>query len=109
MIVLICGGREKSSLSRLDTVLKDMDIKLIVTGDTRGYDQLAEQWAKERNIPCRVYRTDYNKYGKRAGYKRNVAMFDDNDIDKVIAFPGGKGTDIITAIADSANIPITRV
>jgi len=109
MIVLICGGRENSSLSRIDLVLREMDIKLVVTGDTRGYDQLAEQWAKERGIPCRVYKTEYDKYGKRAGYKRNVAMFDDNDIDTVIAFPGGKGTDIITAIADSANIPIIRV
>ena len=109
MIVLVCGGRDNSSLSRVDIVLRDMNIKLLVTGDSRGYDSLAEQWARMNNIPCKVYKTDYNKYGKRAGYKRNVAMFDENDIDTVVAFPGGEGTDIIISIAKSAKIPIIRM
>ena len=109
MIVLLCGGKDNSSLSRIDMALKDMEINTIITGDTRGYDSLSQQWAKQNNIPCKVYKTEYNKYGKRAGYKRNVAMFDENDIDCVVAFPGGKGTDIILAIADSANIQTIRI
>ena len=105
----MCGGKDNSSLSRIDMALKDMEINTVITGDTRGYDSLSQQWAKQNNIPCKVYKTEYNKYGKRAGYKRNVAMFDENDIDCVVAFPGGKGTDIILAIADSANIQTIRI
>jgi hypothetical protein len=107
--VLLCGGKDNASLSRVDIALRGMNIGTIVTGDSRGYDSLAKQWAYENQIKCKVYKTDYDKYGKRAGYKRNVAMFDENLIDTVIAFPGGRGSDIIIAIAESANIPIIKV
>ena len=48
-----------------------MDILCIISGGARGADALGERFAKEHDIECVVYRADWNKYGKRAGFIRN--------------------------------------
>lgn len=72
-----------------------------------GADQIAEQWAKEKDIPCMVFKAEWQKYGKAAGPKRNKEMLD--FADEVIAFHdnlnSSKGTKHMVSIAREANIP----
>lgn len=50
---------------------KDIEI---VSGGARGADKLGERYAKEHNLPLKIFSADWNKYGKRAGYIRNTEM-----------------------------------
>lgn len=47
---------------------------VVISGGARGVDKLGEQWAAENNVPVEQYLADWNKYGKSAGYIRNVKM-----------------------------------
>ena len=46
----------------------------VIQGCARGADQLAERAAVELNLSCIPYPADWNRYGKRAGVLRNLAM-----------------------------------
>ena len=81
----------------------------MISGHARGADQLAEQWAKENKIPTRLFPADWDIYGKRAGYLRNVKMLEEGNPDLVVAFPGGKGTNMMVSIAQSADIPVIKI
>lgn len=56
------------------TRIKWPEIKCIISGGATGVDQLAETIARERNIPCIVFRPDYERYGRRAPHIRNDAI-----------------------------------
>lgn len=51
----------------------------LIVGGCRGTDSLAERWARERGIPVKVYKADWEKYGKSAGPRRNEEMAKDAD------------------------------
>jgi len=78
---------------------------LVVSGGARGADTLGEQWAKDNDIECTVYKPDWNRYGKSAGLRRNKDII--NACDCVLAFPsnGGSGTQHSIGLAKKANIP----
>lgn len=46
----------------------------IVSGTARGADALGERWASELGVPIHRFPADWNRYGRRAGYLRNVEM-----------------------------------
>jgi len=48
----------------------------IVSGGARGVDYLGEQFGDGINVPVTIFKANWNKYGKSAGYKRNVEMAD---------------------------------
>lgn len=78
------------------------DITEIVSGGAEGVDTLAEQFAEEYNIPLKVYKPDWKKYGKKAGAIRNKKIV--NRCNKIIAFWDGKsvGTKITIDMAIEA-------
>lgn len=110
MKVLVCGGREYKNLNRvhqeLDLIRETHKITQIISGGARGADNLAELYAKNKNIPCRIFPANWDKYGKKAGYIRNKQMVDEGKPDFVVAFPGGTGTQMMISIAESADIPV---
>ena len=59
---------------KLDYLLMNYSQVAIVSGGAKGADTLAEKYAKEHNYPLRVYKADWNAYGKRAGFLRNEEM-----------------------------------
>lgn len=59
----------------------------IVSGGAKGADTLANRYAEEKNIEMIVFKPDWKKYGKRAGYIRNTDIIENSDI--VIAFWDG--------------------
>lgn len=111
--VLVCGGREYADRVRvgkvLDAVLagaksvgKDL---VIIHGNARGADLLADQYAREKSIRALPFPADWDTYGTRAGYVRNKQMLDEGKPHAVIAFPGGVGTRMMVGLAKRYGIP----
>jgi hypothetical protein len=77
---------------KLDTIHSVKPISLIVSGGAAGADSLSEKWAKENNVPTKIFIPDWDRFGKSAGYKRNVQIV--CECDSLIAFWDGesKGT-----------------
>lgn len=46
----------------------------IISGASRGIDQMAIIHANENGIPCRVFPANWERNGKSAGYRRNDEM-----------------------------------
>jgi len=50
------------------------EITQVVSGTARGVDLLGEKYARLHNISIKQFPAEWSKYGKSAGYKRNVQM-----------------------------------
>jgi hypothetical protein len=113
MRLLVCGGRDYANKEYVDNVLnvfKDTyDIDLIVEGGAKGADQLAHEWAVTNKIPALRIFAEWNKHGKSAGYIRNARMLSETSPDIVIAFPGGKGTNNMIALAKKAGVKTVQL
>lgn len=60
----------------------------VVSGGARGVDKWAEETAKQWRRPTKIYRPEWNKYGKKAGYIRNNQIVRNSDV--VVAFWDGQ-------------------
>jgi hypothetical protein len=136
MRVLVCGGRDFGHFNTtgpipfkqtvgykqyeflkgyLDTRLNPNQEPLpptgtfIIAGGARGADRAAIDWAVVNWVPFQEYPANWEKYGKRAGYLRNVQMLEEGKPDLVIAFPGGKGTAMMINLAKGAGVPVEIV
>lgn len=76
MKVIIAGSRTITDYNELIRALTHAGIQPshIVSGGARGVDQLGEKYASLHNIPVIQYLPDWDTYGKRAGYVRNMDM-----------------------------------
>lgn len=88
--VIIYGSRTIVNYRILLDALKksNFEITEILSGGARGVDTLAIRYAKENDIPYKIYKADWNKYGKSAGPIRNKEMI--NNADALIAIWDGK-------------------
>ena len=111
MRILVCGGRDYSDREKLTAVLKEYicDDLTIIQGGARGADELALKWAEAFGVARITFPAHWEKYGKRARYIRNVEMLNEGDPDLVIAFPGGKGTQMMITLAEAANVKVRKV
>lgn len=80
MNVIIAGGRDFTNYNVLcsccDYVLEDvkhLDIT-IVEGEAKGADILGRKYALERNYKLDAKPANWDKFGKSAGYVRNLEM-----------------------------------
>lgn len=78
MKILVAGSRNYYDYAEFSEVMdythKKYNITEIVSGGARGADSLAERYAKENNIPIKVFKADWDTYGKSAGFIRNADM-----------------------------------
>ena len=111
MKLLVCGGRDFENAQLVSEVLNPYLDKtlIIIQGGAKGADTLAWNWAVSNKVSWMTYPADWDKYGKRAGYIRNVQMLNESKPDLVIAFPGGKGTKMMINLAKAANVPVKEV
>lgn len=113
--VLVTGGRDFSDLQLLNRAmhltLQCMPVgrrMCIVHGCASGADKLADHWAKSWKAPVFRVPAEWGRFDKGAGHIRNQQMLDWLPIDRVLAFPGGKGTADMVARAHKANIQVTH-
>jgi hypothetical protein len=108
MKVLVCGGRRYSDIPFLNLVLdkfhSENPITELVEGEAGvkndkgeailGADILAARWASDKPITVYRHPANWKKHERKAGGIRNSLMLKLHpDIETVIAFPGGSGTE----------------
>lgn len=78
----------------------------VISGAAKGADNLGEDWAYDHKVPCELFPADWNKFGKSAGYRRNVQMAE--NADALIALWDGqsRGTKHMIDIAKSKGLKI---
>lgn len=109
MKFIIAGGRDFSNYNLLKEscdLLLLQKVQEVISGDARGADSLGEKWASENKIRTTIFPANWNKYGKSAGYKRNVQMAD--YADGLIAFWDGnsRGTKHMIDIAKEKGLEV---
>ena len=96
MKIIVAGSREFKDYemlkNKLDKLLINQKEIQIVSGGCRGADELGERYAKEKGYSLKVFKADWNKYGKKAGPLRNRQMA--KYADGLVAFykEGSRGT-----------------
>lgn len=107
----MCGGRYYKDRRTLYRVLDALDppATVIIAGGATGADSMAVDWARERGVPNIVFAADWERYGKAAGPVRNAKMLLLGRPDRVIAFPGDRGTQNMIDRSRLAGVPVTEV
>jgi len=108
MKLAIIGSRGFSDYQLLESTLEQYKDKIteVVSGGAKGADSLGERWANNNNIPTIIFKPDWDKYGKKAGYLRNVDIVKNSD--GVIAFWDGesRGTQHSFTLCTKLNKPL---
>jgi len=87
--IAVVGSRNfndyKTAFKLLDRLSSKYNKNIkIISGGARGADKIAEKYAQYRGIEIEIFPADWKKYGKSAGYKRNIEIW--NRADLGIAF-----------------------
>jgi len=110
--VLVCGGRKYNDWSTvalaLDKLQETFGIVTVISGGATGGDTLAVRWGVEQEKDVQIYPADWTK-GRSAGPQRNKRMLREGKPDMVLAFPGGRGTENMKALAREAGVPVAVV
>lgn len=106
MKTIIAGSRTITNYDLVEKAIQksNIDITEIVSGTASGVDSLGEQYAKKYNIPIKQFPADWNTYGKRAGYLRNVEMAEYADACIIIWDGSSKGSKMMIDIARQHNL-----
>lgn len=123
--LLVCGGRDFEDQAvvdhHLDRYLAAHPALRIIHGAAPGADRLAGDWAKRRGVKCREFPANWDPTGtgvtdKSAGTKRNrkmaaflLAMAKQGHQVRVLAMPGGRGTEHMMKYAKKQGLPVGRV
>ena len=112
--VIVCGGRDYRNQATVRKALDDehraAPIGLVVHGGAKGADALADDWAMDRGIARAHVLPDWTKHGRSAGPRRNQEMLDLHpEAERVIAFPGGRGTSDMKRRAACAGVLVVEV
>ncbi len=108
-VVIVTGGRDYTDHEKIHASLKCENPDIIATGDASGADAIARDYAKNNNISLKIYKADWDTYGKSAGPKRNRRMLLANEGATVLAFKGGKGTKNCVETAVSLGMVVVKV
>jgi len=113
MRLLVCGGRHYADVDKLGAWLgafhERRPVAVLIHGDAPGADRLAGAWAARNGVPVEAFPADWREYGPAAGAVRNGVMLRDGKPDRVVAFPGGKGTADMIRKARRAGVPVDVV
>lgn len=102
---IVCGGRDYDDYEFLHKILKEIDPSIVIQGGAKGADRLAKLFCIKEGKHYAEVPAMWNTYGKGAGHKRNYAMTYLNP-GCVIAFNGGRGTDMMVKIAHELGIHV---
>ena len=109
MKVGVIGSRTFKDYELLKKTLASFEITQIISGGASGADTIAEWYAFEKKIPLKVFRPDWKKFGKRAGFLRNTDIVKNSE--HVIAFHNGESRGTMDSIqkAKDLGIPVTVI
>lgn len=92
MKLAVVGSRDFDNYEllkkKLDKINKKSPITLFISGGAHGADHLGEMWAEENDIPKKIFKPDWDKFGRAAGIIRNKDIVTSAEI--VVAFWDGE-------------------
>ncbi len=104
------ASRERDVLTRaLDAFHARHGVAALIHGAAIGADTHAARWASVAGLEVCLYPADWPGLGRKAGPIRNSQMLREGKPDAVLAFPGGRGTEGMVALALKAGVPVWRV
>jgi hypothetical protein len=96
MKVIIAGSRhmpiEDYPLIHRAVLASGFNLTEVVSGHAKGADQLGEFYAKQKQLPCRIFPADWHTYGKAAGPIRNKQMMEYSDAAIVFIWDNSRGS-----------------
>jgi hypothetical protein len=109
MKIAVVGSREFGNKAMVCAVLGEcvFNVDTIVSGGARGVDSWGAAWAKEHcDLPPIIFKAEWDKYPKVAGFLRNTTIVENCDI--VLAFWDGQSTGTVDTItkAIEKGIPV---
>jgi hypothetical protein len=110
--IVVCGGRKfndwESLKATLDFIHAFETITELIEGGAPGADLLANCWGQFNGVKVTTVRAEWEKYGKKAGFIRNVKMAEMRP-KAVVSFPGGSGTHSMITQARIRGIQVCEV
>ena len=85
-VIGIVGSRRRNTPEDLQMVegafssVYEPGDTLVSGGCPQGGDRFAEILALKRDIPIKIHRAEWNRYGRSAGFKRNTYIAQDADV-----------------------------
>ena len=108
MRIGIIGSRGFNNYPLVKEVMNEYihKVEIVVSGGAKGADTLGEMWATENGKMTLIYKPEWDKYGKRAGFIRNQDIVKNSDL--VVAFWDGssKGTKSSIDLCTKFGIPV---
>lgn len=128
-LAIICGGRDyglrldgngnwkypPEFINQVKEEITSRGITFVIEGGAKGADRLARLACEELGVDFIEVPALWKRRGQSAGYKRNALML--KVLTKlageseclVLAFPGGKGTKMMTTIAREAGVKVEEI
>lgn len=91
--------------NKLELIGKN-NVPEIISGCANGVDKLGEKIAKRYNLKLTMFPANWTKYGKRAGYLRNVEMADYAEALIAVWDGKSKGTKMMIDIAKKEGLKV---
>ena len=106
MRVIIAGSRTIRDYAKLcDAVQRSgFAISRVVSGLARGVDTLAVRYAAENGLPCDRFPAEWDRWGRSAGYRRNVRMAQHADALIALWDGGSPGTKHMIEVAQARGL-----
>ena len=90
--IAVVGSRSFEDYTLFEKVMKtylsEFDNVAFVSGGAKGADALAQRYAEENGVEMIVFKPEWSRYGRGAGYVRNKQIW--QEADRGIAFWDGK-------------------
>ena len=84
MKIAVVGSRSINDLSLLENVWKKIGLPYkncsLISGGAIGVDTNAKEFADKYNLEIEEIKPDWNKFGKKAGFKRNHEIIKNCDV-----------------------------
>lgn len=100
MNIAIVGSRSFHDIDVMDEFIQSKidvtKITKVISGGAHGADSTGELFAYRHDIPKVIFKPDWNKYGKKAGFLRNKLIIEAADV--VFAFWDGESRGTLSSI-----------
>lgn len=108
MKTIIAGSRNIADYEMLLEAVKASGFILseIVSGHACGVDALGERYAKENNLPLKIFPAEWDLYGKSAGPRRNRLMAEYAQALIAIQMDNSRGTENMIREARGAGLKV---
>ena len=110
MNLIIAGSRDLDDLELVqrwtENVSRICAINCVLCGGARGADALGKQVAEAAGIAVKMFPAEWDKYGRGAGYRRNIDMAREGTFLLAFPMPNSKGTLHIIETMQEMNKPV---